>query len=185
MRYPSPQLAIDETLYPYRGCIGFKQYNPSKPAKNGLLCRSLCDSTTTYTYFTLAYAGKPESTDGPAAKYCLTGTEEYTKYLVNEFSAYNSIQECNISMDRYFTSVYLAAWVLENKFPIVGTMRHDRKGIPKEVKALNDREEMSVLHVYHEEKKIMLVSYIDKRYHARECESNKRSEEEVASAHNV
>ena len=91
MRYPSPQLAIDETLYPYRGCIGFKQYNPSKPAKNGLLCRSLCDSTTTYTYFTLAYAGKPESTDGPAAKYYLTGTDKYTKYLVNKFSAYNSI----------------------------------------------------------------------------------------------
>ena len=24
MRYPSPMLAIDKTLYPYRGCIGFK-----------------------------------------------------------------------------------------------------------------------------------------------------------------
>ena len=66
-------------------------------------------------------------------------------------------------MDRYFTSVCLAAWALENTFTIVGTMRHDRKEIPKEVKALNDREEMSVLHVYHEEKKILLVSYIGKK----------------------
>ena len=66
-------------------------------------------------------------------------------------------------MDRYFTSVSLAAWALENKFTIAGTMRHDRKEILKEVKVLNDREEMSVLHVYHEEKKIMLVSYIDKK----------------------
>ena len=57
----------------------------------------------------------------------------------------------------------LAAWALENKFTIAGTMRHDRKEILKEVKVLNDREEMSVLHVYHEEKKIMLVSYIDKK----------------------
>ena len=56
----------------------------------------------------------------------------------------------------------LAEWDLEKKFTIVGTMRHDRKGIPKELKSVNDREEMSVLYVYHEEKDVMLVSYIDK-----------------------
>ena len=66
-------------------------------------------------------------------------------------------------MGRYFTSVLLAAWALENKFTIAGTMHPDRKGIPKEVKALNVREEMSVLHVYHEKKKIMLFSYIKKK----------------------
>ena len=111
----------------------------------------------------MAYAGKPESTDGPAANCYLTGTDEYTKYLVNVFSAYKSIQGCNISMDRYFTLISLAPWALENKFIIVETMPHDRKGISKEVKALNDREEKSILHVYYEEKKIILVSYIDKR----------------------
>ena len=57
----------------------------------------------------------------------------------------------------------LAEWALEKKFMIVGTMRHDRKGIPKESKSVNDREEKSVLYVYHEEKNVMLVSYIDKK----------------------
>ena len=42
-------------------------------------------------------------------------------------------------------------------------MRHDRKGIPKEVKATGNREEKSVLYVYHKEKNIMLASYIDKK----------------------
>ena len=37
MRFPTSYLAIDETLYPYRGRIGMNQYNPSKPAKYGLL----------------------------------------------------------------------------------------------------------------------------------------------------
>ena len=32
---PSPHLAIDETLYPYRSAIGIKQYNPSKPVSTG------------------------------------------------------------------------------------------------------------------------------------------------------
>ena len=56
----------------------------------------------------------------------------------------------------------LVEWDFEKKFTIVGTMRHDRKGIPKELKSVNDREEMSALYVYHEEKDVMLVSYIDK-----------------------
>ena len=37
LRRPSHSCDIDETLYPYRGAIGFRQYNPSKPAKFGLL----------------------------------------------------------------------------------------------------------------------------------------------------
>ena len=41
-------------------------------------------------------------------------------------------------------------------------MRHDRKGIPKEVKAIGNREETSVLYVYHKEEN-MLTSYIDKK----------------------
>ena len=41
MRHSPPLLAIDETLHPYRGHTGFKQYNPNKPAKYGLLYRSL------------------------------------------------------------------------------------------------------------------------------------------------
>ena len=80
--FPSPVIAVDETLYPYRGSIGFKQYNPSKSAKYGLLYRSLCDSSVLYTYSTLPYVGKPEENTGEPGKYYVTGTDEYTKYLV-------------------------------------------------------------------------------------------------------
>ena len=37
MRHPFPLLPIDETLFPYCGHIGLKQYNPNKSAKYGLL----------------------------------------------------------------------------------------------------------------------------------------------------
>ena len=33
--YPSAFLAVDETLHPYRGHIGFKQYNRNKPQSMG------------------------------------------------------------------------------------------------------------------------------------------------------
>ena len=45
MRHSSPLLAIDETLYPYHGHNGFKQYNPNKPANYGFFHQSLCDSS--------------------------------------------------------------------------------------------------------------------------------------------
>ena len=77
----SPYLAIDETLYPYRGSASIKQYNLSKPAKYGLLYRSLCDPVVPYTYHTLPYAGKPSQTNNK--KDCISWTDEYTKHLVN------------------------------------------------------------------------------------------------------
>ena len=92
MRCPSALLAVDETLYPHRGQIGFKQYNPQKPAKYGLLYRSLCDSTVTYTYFSLASAGKPEVVGGNGAKFYITGPDEYTKYLVSGLFHYTSFK---------------------------------------------------------------------------------------------
>ena len=73
MRSPTSYLAIGETLYPYRGRIGTKQYNPSKPAKYGLLYRSLCDSSIPYTYFTLPNGGKPVEINDEYGKYYVTG----------------------------------------------------------------------------------------------------------------
>ena len=60
----------------------------------------------------LPHAEKPEETAGEAAKFYVTGTDKYTKYLVTELSQYNSIEGCNIPMDWYFTSVTLAEWGL-------------------------------------------------------------------------
>ena len=134
-RKPSEHTAIDETLYSYRGRISFKQYNPSKPAKYGLLFRSLCDSTVQYTYISLPYAGKPTGT--PDAYY-VTGTDKYTEYLVT-YALQEGGKECmkgrNIALDRYFTSMAIAEWCLERNITITGTLKSDRKGIPNEMKA--------------------------------------------------
>ena len=148
---PSPFLAIDETLYPYRGHVSFKQYNLSKPAKYGLLYRSLCHANVPYTYYSLPYTGKPDVTDDEANKYYVTGTDNYTKYLVNGFCKFDKIKGCNISMDRYFTSVPLAKWASKNNFTIVGTMRLDRIGLPNEIKTMEGRDEKSTKYLYQKE----------------------------------
>ena len=158
---PSPYVSVDETLYLYRGRIGMKQYNPSKPAKYRLLNRSLCDPKVPYTYSTLTYAGKPEVIG--TNDYYVTGCDEYTKGLVNNFQIYGTLQGRNISLDRYFTSVTLAEWCLERNIIIVGTLKSYRKGVPKEMKGVADREEKSTAFCYSEDEKTMLLLYIDKK----------------------
>ena len=41
-------------------------------------------------------------------------------------------------------------------------MRLDHKGIPREIKSLENREERSVLHVFYSDEKILLVLCNDK-----------------------
>ena len=76
---PSEFLSIDETLYPMRNQVSIKQYNPNKPAKYGLLFKSLNDARFPYTYDSLVYAGKPEQVGGP---YYIDTICDYIKTLV-------------------------------------------------------------------------------------------------------
>lgn len=115
LRIPSELLAIDETLYPYRGKVSMRQYNPNKPAKYGILYRSLSDSTLPYTYNTLPYAGKP-SVITERSQY-VTGTDNYTKWLVKGAERFVDLRGRNISLDRYFTSMTVCEWLLNRELP--------------------------------------------------------------------
>ena len=78
---PSLYLSVDETLYPMRHQIAFRQYNPSKPHRYGLLLKSLNDASFPYTYKAFPYAGKPGKGEGP---YYIDATENHVRYLVNQ-----------------------------------------------------------------------------------------------------
>ena len=113
----------------------------------------------------MPYAGKPNNVGSKeVSKFYESGTDEFKKYLVTVTSKYNKLKGSNISMDRYFTLVSVAKWALDEKsITIVWTVRHDRKGIPKELKTLDGREEKSTIYLYSEDGSIMLVSYVKKK----------------------
>ena len=98
-----------------------------------------------------------------ANNYYVTGCDEYTKWLVNNFQIYGTLQGRNISLDRSFTSVTIAEWCLERNITIVDTQKSDPKGIPNEMKEVADREKKSTAFCYSEDEKAMLLSYIDKK----------------------
>ena len=156
MRHHSPLLAIDEILFPYSGHIWFKQYNPNKPA-NMAYCTKV-SAILQYLTPTIAY-------------YVLVNQRKFKVQLQSirslELTSIPniSLKSClytatfkgsNISMDCYFTSVFLATWALEKNITIAGTMKH-------EFKSVADREERSVMRFYNTKGKIRLVSYIDKK----------------------
>ena len=161
MRTPSQYLTIDETLYPYRGQIGIKVYNPSKPVRYDLLIISICDAELPNTYFSLPYAGKPQI----PREYYVPGTGEKSMYLVNNLSRYVDITGRNISMDRYFTSISLPVWLKQQKITLVDTMKENRQGMPKDLKVVGDRAEKSTICVYNNdnETRKMMISYVDKK----------------------
>ena len=45
--------------------IAFRQYNPNKPHKYGVLLKSMNDARFPYTYKALPYAAKATAGDGP------------------------------------------------------------------------------------------------------------------------
>ena len=57
--------SIDETLYPTRGQISNKKYNPKKPAKYGISFKSLGSVKVPYDHSIIVAAGKTKNGAGP------------------------------------------------------------------------------------------------------------------------
>ena len=56
---PDEFLSMNETLHAARVGISFRQYSKSKPAKYGLLSKSLNSAEMPVTYNSVMYSGKP------------------------------------------------------------------------------------------------------------------------------
>ena len=152
--------AIDKKLYPMRHQIAFRQYNPKRPHKYGLLLKSINDSRFPFTYKAAPYANKPENGDGP---YNMCATEDYVKYLVNEVEKVARFKVRNISTGCSYTSVPLAKWLLDRDIATVGTLNTVTIGIPDKLKDTKFRENFSVTcYVESKEKNLYITTYSEK-----------------------
>ena len=104
----SPYLTIDETLCSMHNQISFRQFNPNKPHKYGLLLKTHNDASLPFK--SAPYAGKPPNRDG---LYNIDSTKNYLKYLVNATEIDASLKGRNISKDRLYTNIPLADWLFD------------------------------------------------------------------------
>ena len=101
---PNEYLSLDETLYSCRNQISFKQYNPSKPHKYGILFKSINAVEYPFTFRTSVYSGKPLGEPGP---FYTPGILPTVKSLVTSLKGHVDLKGRNISMDRLYTSYEL------------------------------------------------------------------------------
>ena len=102
-----------------------------------------------YTYYSLPYAGKHEIPN----EYYVPGMDEKSMYLVTKLRLYCDLTGRNISMDRYFTSLSIADWLLERNMTVVGTMKDNRVGIPQKLRNPQGRDVRSTKYNSDNEKK--------------------------------
>jgi hypothetical protein len=119
---PYEYVTVDETLVPFRGRCSFKQYMPSKPAKYGLKFWCLCDAQTAYCLHMRPYLG----TDHGATRATGLG-KKVVLDLTEKLDAGRTVVT-----DNFFTSLELLRELRARNLGLIGTMRKNRREIPKE-----------------------------------------------------
>lgn len=154
---PTDYLSLDETLYPSRNKISFKQYNPNKPAKYGILFKSLNSARHPYTYQAVVYSGKPQD----PSEHHVQGILPTVQHLIEKVEVCSSLKGTNITMDRLYTSIELFQWLLARRITGVGTLMANRKGLPKSFVSLAGRDNQSYRVLWESSsKKMSLHSYV-------------------------
>nr|XP_039258485.1 piggyBac transposable element-derived protein 4-like [Styela clava] len=122
---PGCNLSLDEGMIPTKNKLSFRQYIKDKPTKWGIKTFLVCDSENGYICNAEVYTGKREDNN------CIPSlgvTGNLVVRLCEPFYGQNHI----IYMDRFYTSVRLADYLLRQKVTrICGTTMTNRKHFPK------------------------------------------------------
>lgn len=150
---PSEYLTIDEQLVGFRGRCSFRQYIPNKPNKYGIKIFALVDTKTMYTVNLEIYPGNQP--DGPYSQ--SNSPDNVVKRMVRPIEKSGK----NITADNWFSSVPLAMDLLKDKITFVGTLRKNKRQIPKDFVIVKGRNINSSLFGF--QKNFTIVSYAPKK----------------------
>ncbi|KAL4098418.1 hypothetical protein QTP88_023037 [Uroleucon formosanum] len=124
IKVPGENIVIDETMIPFRGRLIFKQYIPNKTSKYGVKLFKICDNIG-YTYDCIIYSGKNTT---PTCSEITTATKVVLQ-LMNDYL----YKGRTLIIDNYYTSLNLAHILLSKDTHMVGTLRKNAKGFPKDI----------------------------------------------------
>lgn len=153
MYIPGADLTVDEQLVATRCRCPFRQYIPSKPGKYGIKLFWICDSQTSYPLFGEIYLGRQPGN--------LAGAPNRTLDLVMRLAQRWTRAGLNITCDNYFTSAQLVEQLLALNTTLVGTIRKNKKEVPRELLPSRARPEFSS--IFWHDRQLTLVSYVPKR----------------------
>ena len=148
-----PFISVDEQLVGFRGRCAFRMYMPSKPDRYGLKIFLAANSSTCYPLTILPYLGQQTSD--------LAGGLGLGYYAVTKTCEQFFNGGRNITTDRWFTSMPLAAHLAANKTTLVGTMNTNKRCIPPQLLNTRDKAVESSKFLF-QNKTTLIVSYVPK-----------------------
>lgn len=118
---PEEDLCIDEIVVLFLGRLVFGQFIKNKKHRYGIKIDKLC-AKDHYTLDYKIYAGHDRSAEGPVA----------VKVVMEFMEPYMNCGR-TLFTDSWYTSTQLAEKLIEKNTHLVGTLRSNRKGNPKDV----------------------------------------------------
>jgi hypothetical protein len=151
---PTENITIDETVLPFRGRCAFRVYfGSSKPQSYGLKAYTMVDSTTFYVVNMEIYLGRQAG---------LNPLDNSPTAVVTRLIQPITGTGRNITTDNWYTNVQLAISLQkDHRLTLVGTVRKNRREVPKYFTVTRDRPLFSSLFGF--TKDFTLVSYKVKR----------------------
>lgn len=120
---PREHQAIDEGMVAYKGREKHVMYMPAKPVKRGIKLFCRCDSQSGYLHQLEVYLGKLRELPTTRGVY-FDVIDRLTQDVQGKYF--------RIYYDNLYTSIPLALYLLENKTYSTGTIRVNRKLVPKQ-----------------------------------------------------
>ncbi|CAM4573597.1 unnamed protein product [Leuciscus chuanchicus] len=125
-------VSVDESMVKYKGRLGFRQYLPMKPVKWGIKVWVMAESKTGYVtnfqVYTGAIQGKTE--------------KDLAHRIVSDLVAPYYGSNLSVYMDNFYTSVKLMEDLKVRGVQACGTVRANRKDLPK-IKQLTKKAELN------------------------------------------
>ena len=115
---------LDKVIVMYKGRVIFRQYIPKKHKRFGIKIYKLCDSLG-YTYDMSVYLGKQRQ----HATTQITATHGRVLQVIRRVEGLGH----KIFVDNYFTSPAVFDDLFQRKSNVCGTVRHDRRGMPRDI----------------------------------------------------
>lgn len=145
---PEENICIDETMIPFRGKLSFRQYLKGKRHKFGMKLFKICLAHG-FTYRVKIYCGKEHVVGQPVA-------ERIVLEMINPLLDNGR----TLFVDNWYTSVDLAEKLQMRSTHLVGTLRKNRKKLPKSV--INAKLKKGDI-VARQNNKIVVMKWFDKR----------------------
>ena len=124
---PERDVSIDESLLLWKGRLSWKQYIPRKRSRFGLKSFVLAEAESGYIWNSILYSGNDtDFVDGRDFQY------NATKIVFSLAKDLLNLGYC-IYVDNWYTSLELCANLRYVNTDVIGTLRKDRKGLPKDV----------------------------------------------------